>query len=84
MAGHKKSNEEIATSFFVTKSEIARFFGVSKKVAREVFEQAQRDDIAELKFNYFDESKVRLNTVIEVLGLTVAEVERKKRKGKGT
>ena len=85
MAGHRKSNEDIAASFFVTKTEISRFFGINKKVAKEVFERAQQYDIEDLGIiNYFDETKVRLTTVVKTLGLSMSEVERKKRKEKET
>ena len=74
---YKKTPEEIAHSFFVTKSEIQLLFGLTRKASEDCFTRAQQIDVERLKANYFNYQTVRLKTVLEVLGLTEEELKDK-------
>lgn len=74
---HKKTKEEIANSFFVTKTEIQLLFGLTRLAAEKCFCTAQQLDVERLKANYFNYRTVRLKTVLEVLGLTEEELKTK-------
>ena len=74
---YKKTPEEIAKSFFVTKNEIQLLFGLTRDASAHCFSRAQRLDVERLKANYFNYQTVRLKTVLEVLGLTEEELKEK-------
>jgi len=73
----KKTRIELANSFFLNCAEISRLFELSKAVTTKVFGKAQALDKQELKDNYLDSEKVRLTSVLQVLGITAEELERK-------
>lgn len=74
---HQKTREELADSFFIRESEIARLFQFGRAMARGTFGKAQEIDRAELKHDYLDPYLVRLSSVLEVLGISDAELRRK-------
>ena len=74
MSRKKKSLLEIANGVYVNKSEIARLLGVAHVRGAKIFNQAQKVEIAELKDNYIDRTKVRTATMLKVLGLTREDI----------
>lgn len=73
----KKSNAELVDSFFLNCSEIQRLFEMGRISAGTVFDRAQEIDKRELGVNYFDYMKVRLSSVLRVLGIREDELRRK-------
>lgn len=77
MSRRKKTIHEIATSFHVNLSEIARLFGCGAAMADKIFVKAKKIDYTELQENYLDSNKVRLTTVLKVMGISEEEFQRK-------
>lgn len=76
MAKTIKTVEQLKKSLYLNKTEINRLFGCGKYAAEKCFNSAQKMDARELKDNYFNFSKVRMSSVLKVLGITEAEMER--------
>ncbi len=68
-----KTRAEIATEFFVTKTEIQKLFGLSRSGASKVFEMAVDDTSTSL----FDGTKVRLAKACSVMHISQDELRRK-------
>lgn len=77
MSKHTKTRAEIASSFYVNKSEICRMFGCGRIMSDKIFRSAQKIDIEELMHSYIDWNKVRMSSVLKVLGITDKEVKEK-------
>lgn len=77
MSKKKKTIHEIATSFHVNLSEIARLFGCGAAMANKIFVRARAIEWEELHENYLDSNKVRLTTVLKVMGISEEEFQRK-------
>lgn len=73
----RKTVREIATSFHVNVCEISRLFRFGRVMADKTFDKARAIDIDELRENYMDYNKVRLSSVLRVLGITDEELWRK-------
>lgn len=73
----RKNRQEIANSFYVRQGEIERLFGIGKVATKKCFQAAQKIDQKELKDCYFDSSQVRLSSVLQVLGISNAELKAK-------
>lgn len=76
MARTVKTQEQLKKSLYLTKTEISRLFGCGNTAAGKCFDAAQRLDVHDLKDNYFNYSKVRMSSVLKVLGITVKELEK--------
>ena len=76
MARIVKSTEDLKKSLYLNRTEINRLFGCGKVAAEKCFTKAQLMDARELKDNYFNYSKVRMSSVLKVLGITEAELEK--------
>lgn len=70
-----KTSEQLKKSLHLNKTEINRLFGCGKSAADKCFTAAQKIDAKELKDNYFNYSKVRMSSVLRVLGITEAEMK---------
>ncbi len=77
MSRRKKTIHEIATSFHVNLSEISRLFGCGAAMANKIFVRARAIEWEELHENYLDSNKVRLTTVLKVMGISEEEFQRK-------
>ena len=74
MSRKKKTPMEIANGVYVNKSEIARLLGIAHVQGTKIFYRAQEIEILELRDNYIDTSKVRMTSVLKVLGLTREDI----------
>ena len=77
MSKRKKTVQEIASSFHVCVTEIGRLFGCGRVMADQIFDRARNIDRNELRENYLDEAKVRLTSVLRVMGISEEELRRK-------
>lgn len=77
MAKKKKTIREIANSFHVNTTEIGKIFGCGTVMADKIFVKAKKVDYTELQDNYLDSNKVRLSTVLSVMGISEDEFRRK-------
>jgi len=73
----KKTRRELAHSFFLNTTEIQRLFGIGRSMAINIFSGAMLIDEKELGNNVIDDSKVRLSSVLQTIGITQAELEKK-------
>ena len=73
----KKTRRELAHSFFLNTTEIQRLFVIGRSMAINIFAGAMTIDERELGNNVIDDSKVRLSSVLQTIGITQAELERK-------
>ena len=73
----RKSREELVHSFFVSVTEISRLFGCGRVMAEKCFKAAQLIDEKEMTINYLDANKVRLSSVLTVIGITEEELTKK-------
>lgn len=73
----QRAREELADSFYINQTEIARLFQCGRNMAMVTFGKAQEIDKQELRSNYFDYNIVRLSSVLEVLGISDSELRRK-------
>lgn len=76
MSRVRKTREQMANEFFVSVCEIDRLFGLGRTKAKACFEECKKTEEA-VGLNFNPEHKVRLNTVIRVLGISNAELKRK-------
>lgn len=72
----KKTREELLKEFYVSKTEIADLFAIPYCRAKKVFRLAQEKDKAELKDRVIYDTKVRLNSALNVQGFTYNQIER--------
>ena len=77
MSKRKKTVQEITTSFHVCSTEIGRLFECGRVMSDQIFDRARIIDRNELRENYLDESKVRLTSVLRVMGISEEELRRK-------
>ena len=73
----RKSREELCNSFFVSVTEIARLFGCGRVMAEKCFSAAQKIDKEQMSINYLDSQKVRMASVLNVVGITEEELRKK-------
>ena len=73
----QRTREELADSFYIRETEIARLFQCGRAMATATFGKAQEIDKQELRSNYFDYTQVRLSSVLEVLGISDSELRKK-------
>ena len=72
----KKTAEELERSFFFTKTDIGRYFGIGRKMAEWCFKRAR--EIDEKEFGMTDDicpNWVRKSTAMAVLGLSNEDKE---------
>lgn len=70
-----KTRSDILAQIYLTKKDIQQLMQVSYPVAVRTFNQAMEIDKAEMKFRPW-ETRVRTQTVIDVCGVTYAQLEK--------
>ena len=68
-----KTRDEVLEQVYLNKTDIAILLGITRAKAGKLFDLAK-----EVEFNQFSpyESKVRMNTVLGVAGITFSQLER--------
>lgn len=72
----RKSREQLANEFFVSVTEIGRLFAISRKASKRCFDEARRTE-GSVSVDLAPSDKVRLKTVLELLGISETELREK-------
>lgn len=74
MAQRNKSRKEISQQFYFSKADLKKLFGVSSRTAKRIFELANSLDEG-LTYR-IEDTKVSLNSVCKVMGMTHDQIKR--------
>ncbi len=75
MSRPRKTREQIASQFYLNKSDIMKLFGCSFENSKRIFDKADEEDDKELPFR-LEPLKVRKQTVLRLAGISSTQLER--------